>query len=398
MDRSIYFLLLIYAFFSTISVVVIDIAMSAGFILAAVSLYRNKPSLGFDTSILRFNGLFLLACALSIIFAYKPLLAVNRTWGFFFDMMPLFLTLFFIRSQTQIRTLLYALAASFFVSTLFALYQGLSGHERASGFIANQPPQGFASLLVLFILLFLVLTTKKSVYVTKIKWWAQLLVIASCVVLVLNGTRSAWLALIVLLPLFAVIHLRSYRKTLAGLVGSFLIICLFFAVTPQLEEHRVRLVRITKPSNYSMTNPDSERLYKWQMATAVFLDYPILGVGIDNYTSIPDYDRYLPPKAIERRPSNAHNVFFHLLAETGIVGLTAFIAMFGNILYYCWRQYKTNSENLLCLATIYATLGLLLLGQTEYNINDFALMRLYWLLVGLAWQNSTLLSRESGST
>jgi O-antigen ligase len=180
-------------------------------------------------------------------------------------------------------------------------------------------------------------------------------------------------------------HLRAHRKALACLAVAGIVIGFLFATAPQFTALRNRVHSFT---NVTMTNPEFERIYKWQMATALFLDHPLLGIGLDNYISIPDFDLYLPQAAVERQPSNAHNIFFHILAETGIVGLISFVSMFGFILVYCWRKYKADPNQILCLATFYATLGLLLYGQTEYITNDFAVMRLYWLLVGLAWRDS----------
>lgn len=387
MERFIFFLLLGYAFFSMISIRIIDITLSAALVLAIAARIRNRRRIDFDPVILKTNFLFLAVCLLSIFVAYKPMLAVNKSWGFLFDMMPLLLCLFFVRDRRQIQALLWTLLASFSLVSIYALWQGLQGIPRVSGFLTGHPPQGLAGFFVLLIIYFLVLLMKDDRMGTRIRSLLIPILFIAATAFLFNGTRGAWLACIIIILLFSGCHLRSHKKALACVLAGVLVTSLLLAAAPQFEPLRSRFYSV---GNLNMQNRDSERIYKWQMATAVFLEHPLLGVGLDNYLSIPDFNRYLPPPAREREPSNAHNIFFHILAETGILGLLSFWAMFGTILVYCWRKYQADSRQILCLATFYATLGLLLYGQTEYITNDFTVMRLYWLLVGLAWRDSAL--------
>jgi O-antigen ligase len=387
LERFIFFLLLGYAFFSMISIRIIDITLSAAMVLAIVAGIRNRPHIDFNPVILKTNFLFIAVCILSIFVAGKPMLAANKSWGFLFDMMPLLLCLFFVRERWQIGALLRVLLASFSLVSIYALWQGLQGIPRVAGFFTGHPPQGLAGFFVLLIIYLLILLIKDNHIGARIRILLIPILFIAGTAFLFNGTRGAWLACIIIILLFSGCHLRSHKKALAYVLTGVLMTGLLLVTAPQFETLRNRFYSAT---NLNMQNRDSERLYKWQMATAVFLDHPLLGVGLDNYLSIPDYDRYLPPAARERQPSNAHNIFFHILAETGILGLFSFLAMFGAILVYCWRKYQADSRQILCLATFYATLGLLLYGQTEYITNDFTVMRLYWLLVGLAWRDSSL--------
>jgi O-antigen ligase len=66
-----------------------------------------------------------------------------------------------------------------------------------------------------------------------------------------------------------------------------------------------------------------ERLAHWQAAVAMTDDHPLLGVGFGNYEAA--YPRY----ALMNWPfplGHAHNYYLNTLAETGIVGLLAYLA------------------------------------------------------------------------
>ena len=60
---------------------------------------------------------------------------------------------------------------------------------------------------------------------------------------------------------------------------------------------------------------------------AMFAEHPILGVGAGNYK--PNYQRYAQLIGIEFRAEarDPHSLYVQLLAETGILGITAFLAM-----------------------------------------------------------------------
>jgi O-antigen ligase len=62
----------------------------------------------------------------------------------------------------------------------------------------------------------------------------------------------------------------------------------------------------------------------------MFLDHPILGVGVGNFiVHSVHYSGVLPP-------SYAHNMFLHVAAETGVLGIFFFVAL----LWMTWRMLR----------------------------------------------------------
>jgi putative inorganic carbon (hco3(-)) transporter len=82
-----------------------------------------------------------------------------------------------------------------------------------------------------------------------------------------------------------------------------------------------------------------ERLAHWQAAIGMANDHPWLGVGFGNYPVV--YDRY----ALMNWPlplGHAHNYYLNLAAETGLIGLAAYVVMWGWLMVLTWRAFQKN--------------------------------------------------------
>ncbi len=73
-----------------------------------------------------------------------------------------------------------------------------------------------------------------------------------------------------------------------------------------------------------------ERVAHWQAAAAMWADRPWLGQGPGHFELV--YDRYRLPRWSESL-GHAHNYYLHALAESGIVGLAAYLVFLGAALF-----------------------------------------------------------------
>jgi O-antigen ligase len=77
-----------------------------------------------------------------------------------------------------------------------------------------------------------------------------------------------------------------------------------------------------------------ERLAHWQSALEMAKTSPWLGIGFNNYeAAYPNFALINWQFAL----GHAHNYYLNLLAETGIVGLTAYLVMWMAVFYHNWR-------------------------------------------------------------
>ena len=97
----------------------------------------------------------------------------------------------------------------------------------------------------------------------------------------------------------------------------------------------VRGVNIS-PFNYALI----ERLAHWQAAQEMSRYHFWLGVGIGNYEPVyPAYALINWPFAL----GHAHNIYLNILAETGIIGLLAYAALWIGVLWHTWRVTRTTT-------------------------------------------------------
>ena len=106
------------------------------------------------------------------------------------------------------------------------------------------------------------------------------------------------------------------------------------------------------PTNYAVV----ERLAHWQAAIDMARDEPIFGVGLGGYALA--YEDY---RLInwEQPLGHAHNYYLNLLAETGIVGLAAYLAFWLYITKLTLRL-RRNPDNFA------RAIGIGLLGSWVY--------------------------------
>lgn len=93
---------------------------------------------------------------------------------------------------------------------------------------------------------------------------------------------------------------------------------------------------------HQLFNPDAKsyahlvRYDLWSVAWRMFLDHPLLGVGPGHYRSL--FPSYHPGLLDGQYWGSAHNLFLHYLAERGLLGFAALLAVFGALLWRAWRR------------------------------------------------------------
>lgn len=88
------------------------------------------------------------------------------------------------------------------------------------------------------------------------------------------------------------------------------------------------------------------RLFLWKTGINVFLDSPVLGIGLGQNS---EWDKFLPlwrfdPMSQFSRGLGVHNDLITYAAETGIVGLVALFWFFTRIVKTGWRTYRTTVD------------------------------------------------------
>jgi len=126
------------------------------------------------------------------------------------------------------------------------------------------------------------------------------------------------------------------------------------------------------------------RLELWSIATRLFLENPVLGVGPDNF-------RWLYGPAAGRRRWDtrvfSNSLYLETLATTGLLGGAAFFVLLASalagLLPLARQNGSEHSEQALLATTLLASLiGFLVHGVFDYLLEPTSLYLAFWLLLG----------------
>jgi len=382
MDKAIYYLLILYALVSSISIAAANVAITLAAVLAMVRHIKEPITVKYDKGLATAIGMFLVAVLISAIFAYKPSVGFHRLFTYLYRIFPLVLAIFFIKNKEQLVKVLIVMGSSILIADGHAIWQGVHGNYRTASFSSH--PMILAGYLIQMIPLLLVVGFENQFTSVQKRSYFIGVAAISCGALVYNGTRGAWIAAGVVIFLYGLLKVKYNKK--AGII--FLTACLFTGMlamnTPFIKD---RLDTITDMKYQS----NSERLLLWKSAWHMFLDHPLVGIGAGNFSEVYK-PYYISPEAKERELGHAHNNFMQMLAETGAIGISTFLYMFGYILVTMYRRYLLNSQDMWALVAFLVTISLLVQGCTEYNFGDSAVIRMYWFILGLSYAGSRISS------
>jgi len=163
-----------------------------------------------------------------------------------------------------------------------------------------------------------------------------------------SQSRGAWLGLAA--GMVVVSAVRSRRAAiLFALVGAFLATLLVLgglgwlpAPVSQRFAEVLPVANIPNLATAEVTDanfPAIERLAHWQAALDMWRDHLWLGVGIGNYPAV------YPAYAIGRWSDalgHAHNFYLNVAAETGLIGLLAYAALWLSALWLAWGAIRRS--------------------------------------------------------
>lgn len=394
LERAAFVFFSLFVLLQCLSIAAANIALGFAVFFLVLQLIRSKGSISTlsITAIYRENkwlvwlfGFFWLTIFCSALASGEPIKGIKIFLGqFVYRTFPLFIILFFFGKRKYASFFLALGIVSCILDVIAGIIihgdgprlRGLYGHPMTlAGFLIT-------SLPILFCILLDWKQKRKTLFLTIIFF------LIGFTGLLLNGTRGAWLAIAVTLPLVTILYDRSIRKILFLVVFALGTSLVFFN-SPQLQNRAESITSTTLQSN-------TERLLMWESAYEMFKDHPVFGVGIGQYA--PKYlNEYKSPEAKEKQ-NHCHNNFLQMLAENGVVGFIGFCLLFGYILLSSLKRalFSYSPYHVLIFGS---TLALLLQGFTEYNFGNSAVIKYYWTTLGcllvLAHQSE---NKTSGSS
>ena len=191
--------------------------------------------------------------------------------------------------------------------------------------------------------------------------------IFSLLSIILSGSRGFWASAILIAALlvliFVAIKINPVRNKVSNgikkywqyiqLKRYFIILLIFFMlfpvgslilsgsrignITDGGEYEELTLKRIKSIFNFEETS-NKGRLEIWNATLNSFAKHPFFGVGIGNFPIVIG-----EPLESSRRGASAHNLYFDIAAEMGILGLIVFLLILREIFKKAWTQIAIAS-------------------------------------------------------
>lgn len=263
--------------------------------------------------------LYLLSYVVTFVFTeYKPDSLYWHLIGIQF-LIVYFFFIHYIDSKKKIIVMATILALSFILPLLTGLVQVMQndGRINCNVFNANE----CAGYMTMFVFLFLtiIFCTKNTI----IKYIATTGCVISVYLLMNTYSRGGQLGILLALLVYAMLKMTKMSKKQAVIVFisfSFLSIAVIYF-------SRGFFSRFSELSADNVDVSTLDRLGLWYSALRLFLDSPIYGIGVNNFQYY--YLQYHPLYGIIpiNRLLVAHNIMLNTIAEQGIIGLVALIAM-----------------------------------------------------------------------
>jgi hypothetical protein len=135
-----------------------------------------------------------------------------------------------------------------------------------------------------------------------------------------------------------------------------------------------------QPLGNASTPPRAEL---WRAGVQMWLSYPLLGVGPDNFRHV--YGHYLGQADFDDRIT-ANSWYVEMLATTGLMGFMAWLSMIAALVLIVRKQWRTLSsrrERVLAIGLGIALLTFFVHGTVDYFMEFTPTYGLFWLIAGL---------------
>ena len=242
----------------------------------------------------------------------------------------------------------------------FGAYR-ISGDLIKTGVIQYMKTRDYATI-IMFFLPFIIFRSIESRGFKRALWIA--LVLAGIAEIIVIGVRGSWIALFVVLCVWAYFIMRAYAKQLFSAIK--VLSTLLLAITSVAV-----IFFIAFPAQYNFIKKHTSqkiqlslRFETWKGFLAMSKDSLLLGRGIDDNAMKERYKKFYesthgnPPEDI---PITPHNQFIKILYQQGILGLGLYALLLTILVFVIWKRFPAlmlkNNGAMLGIAITTSVIG-----------------------------------------
>ncbi len=223
------------------------------------------------------------------------------------------------------------------IQLIYTIYLGYSIDKtiRMSSFLENPNNLGAYSILAFFIVIMLLICTKKLAY----KLFYGLSSVLLLINIMFSQSRNALIAIVIGAFIIAVLYDKRF------IILSF-ILPVIFLIIPSI---RSRVFQIFDMSQ------NSSRFKIWNIDWLMIKEHPLIGIGYENFSlQYPLYTAKNPNFIVENGyiAIHPHNIFLKIQTELGIIGSVLFISFIIATIITLYKLIKSKKNKVYSSITI----------------------------------------------
>ncbi|KUO75661.1 MAG: hypothetical protein APF81_10080 [Desulfosporosinus sp. BRH_c37] len=159
------------------------------------------------------------------------------------------------------------------------------------------------------------------------------------IALMLTGKRTLF-AISVIIPIFFIMVSKQGKRKIYIIGATVVLGIILYLLSTNIDALSNLLLRFQDSDDY-LTMNGRERL--WEVAINMFKDNPIYGSGIGSYNAIAN-DSGIRFGNGDLWIYQAHNVYYQIFAETGIIGGTIYLSLLSSVFISAFKLFKRLTD------------------------------------------------------
>jgi len=341
--------------------------------------------------------LYLLACFISAVFSSNRQISFTHLIFKSLEYFAIFFVVVDVLDKRILRNIFIVFILSIGLLSLDGIYQYFTHHDflrgrhqiiegRINGSFST--PNDFSNYIVtlLPIIASLLFLKFKRAWI-RITLFIIMLMAFIC--LIISTTRSAWIAVLLAIPLFAL--LKNKKLVIWALVFILIVFSLSCILPPMAKS---QIVNFFSAKSWGSVH----RQILWSMGARMFLASPLTGQGLGTFMY--NFTKFMPGDypVGDWGISYAHNCFIQIAAETGVLGLGSFLFMVAVLFISSFKILKKmqRKDSYYILSGMIACVFTYMVGSFfDTNLYSLPLAILFWLILGITTKAGSLFSKEA---
>lgn len=263
-------------------------------------------------------------------------LSPDLAWAAWFDghFKSVTMFLFMVTCLDRMEVVRFSVAVQVFAGTVLALFYAKSGFSQDFTPVPSYDRNDFALAMNIVLPLTLYLGLAAKSRNERIVLWGAAGVITACIMM--SQSRGGFLTLACIM-MYTLVRLKRV-KLRYRLLPPLLIAGSLFFLPQEIQDRLGTLLNPTEDYNY---DHEVGRIAIWKRGMRYLGDYPVAGVGIENFPVAEARLSGLARNSGRQLGAVTHNSFVQALVETGVVGFAFYIGMIG---FAVWRLARIRKR------------------------------------------------------